>query len=63
MKKRIMKPILERQTIGEILELTTSPYEPVNQEEVKRNYKRLIMQYHPDRNKTPEAEEYTKRLN
>lgn len=54
-----MKPILERRTIKEILELSDRP----TLDEVKRNFKRLAMKYHPDRNKTPEAEEYMKRIN
>lgn len=54
-----MKPILERITIREVLELSEDP----TIEEVKKNYKRLALQYHPDRNKSPEALEYMKRLN
>lgn len=54
-----MKPILERRTIKEILELSDRP----TLDEVKKNFKRLAMQYHPDRNRTPEAEEYMKRIN
>ncbi len=54
-----MKPILERQTVKEILELSAYP----TLEEVKANYKRLVKQYHPDRNKDPEAAEYMKRIN
>lgn len=58
-----MKPITDRQTIGEILELTTGLQQPINLEEVKRNYKRLVKKYHPDVNKTPEAAEYMKLVN
>src|SRR6476661_903580 len=54
-----MKPILERQTVREILELSQNP----TLEEVKANYKRLVKQFHPDVNKTPEAAEYMKRIN
>lgn len=57
-----MKPISERNTVGEVLELT-DPHGPINFEEAKRNYRRLIKQYHPDVNKSPEALEYTKKLN
>ena len=33
------------------------------QEEIKRAYKRLARQYHPDVNKSPEAEEKFKEIN
>lgn len=52
-------PILERVSIKEILELSDNP----TIEEVKRNYKRLALKYHPDRNRSSEAEEYMKRIN
>jgi pantothenate kinase len=54
-----MSSILERKTIQEILELSPHP----SLEEVKKNFKRLVKQWHPDVNKSPEAEEYMKRLN
>lgn len=56
----VMKSILERRTVGEVLEVSGPNF---TQEEVKRNYKRLIKQFHPDVNKSPEAAEYTKQLN
>lgn len=31
-------------------------------EEIKRAYRRLVLQYHPDRNKSPEAEEKFKEI-
>jgi pantothenate kinase len=45
--------------IEELDELSEHP----TLEEVKANYKRLVKQYHPDVNKTPEAAEYMKRIN
>lgn len=54
-----MKSILQRKTVKEILELSDNP----KLEEIKRNYKRLVKQYHPDINKSPEAAEYMKLLN
>lgn len=51
--------VLQRVTTREILELSERPTE----QEIKANYKRLIKKYHPDINKSPEALEYTKRLN
>lgn len=54
-----MKPLLQRTTIKEILELPDNP----TLDDVKRNYKRLVKQYHPDINKAKEAEEYMKRIN
>jgi molecular chaperone DnaJ len=52
------KPISERRTIKEILELP-DVYTP---EIAKNNFRRLIKQYHPDVNKTPEAAEYSRKL-
>lgn len=54
-----MKPISQRTTVSEVLELSANP----TLEEVKKNYKRLALQYHPDRNKAPEALNYMKKLN
>ena len=31
-------------------------------EQIKEAYRRLVMQYHPDRNKSPEAEEKFKEI-
>jgi molecular chaperone DnaJ len=33
------------------------------QDEVKRSFRRLAMQYHPDRNKAPDAEQKFKEIN
>lgn len=53
----MLKPVHERVTIREILELSEYP----TFDEVKRNYKRLIKQYHPDVNK--DGLPYTLKLN
>ena len=34
-----------------------------HQAEIKRSYRRLAFQYHPDRNPSPEAEAYFKEIN
>jgi hypothetical protein len=54
-----MKPIAERRTVAEILELSERP----TPDEIKANYRRLVKQYHPDVNQTPEAAEYMVKLN
>jgi hypothetical protein len=51
--------VLDRTTIKEILELSDNP----TREEVDKNYRRLVKQWHPDVNKSPEANEYMKRIN
>lgn len=33
-----------------------------NEQDIKKSYRKLMLQYHPDRNKSPEAEEKIKRL-
>ena len=54
-----MASVLDRRTIKEILELSDNP----TMEEVKKNYKRLVRIWHPDINKSPEAEAYMKKIN
>src|SRR2546422_8839422 len=54
-----MRPKHQQLTIGEILELSQDP----TKEEIERNYKRLVKQYHPDINKDPNAEKATKLIN
>jgi hypothetical protein len=54
-----MQPKHLQQTIGQILELSPNP----TQEEIKRNYKRLVKEYHPDLNKDPNAPEAMKLIN
>ncbi len=54
-----MRPKHEQTRVGEILELSANP----TKEEIERNYKRLVKQYHPDINKDPNAEKALKLIN
>lgn len=42
---------------------TLNVSENANQDEIKKSYRRLARQYHPDLNKTKEAEEKFKEIN
>jgi len=50
---------MNRKECYEILELP----EGANDEEIKKAYRKLAMQWHPDRNKEPEAEEKMSKIN
>ena len=52
-------PISDRVTVKEVLELSSNP----TLQEINSNYRRLALQYHPDRNKSLEAQEYMTKLN
>jgi len=51
-----MKKTTVKKTYYEILEVNKK----ASQEEIKSAYRRLVMLYHPDKNKMPEAEEVFK---
>jgi len=51
-----MKKPMVKKTYYEILEVNKK----ASQEEIKSAYRRLVMLYHPDKNKMPEAEEVFK---
>lgn len=56
-----MLSISQRNTIAEILEIPDNGRPDI--ELARKNYKRLLKLYHPDINKTKEAEEFCKKLN
>jgi len=49
---------MAKKTYYEILEVDKN----ASQEDIKSAYRRLVMLYHPDKNKLPEAEEMFKRI-